>query len=331
MCTRPRAASRAAVAAAPARQIALLAFDTDVEYFQLNDESIDDTVLDIETITNSADLLFQETLGITHAITEIIVRTAEPDPYDLFDPGELLEQFKDHWNANRADVVRDTAHLMTGRNLTGTIIGAAYVGVICLEPDFAYGISQSRFTSFYINRVKLTTHELGHNWAATHCDADPDCSVMCSQIGDCSDLPSQFGTSATIQMNDHRAAVTCLDAELGACCLGDGSCVDFQSPADCEMVLGGTFTGAGGTCRPVQPWSTLTKVLATDGEEDDLFGGAVALSGGTILVGARLEDDGGSNAGAAYVYRRVGSQVVFEQKLVPIPTVSTISSARASR
>ncbi len=46
----------------------------------------------------------------------------------------------------------------------------------------------------------------------------------------------------------------------------------------------------------------LVKLLPSDGMAGDFFGGSVAMSGRTALVGAALEDDGGINAGAAFVF-----------------------------
>ena len=46
----------------------------------------------------------------------------------------------------------------------------------------------------------------------------------------------------------------------------------------------------------------LAKLSADDGERNDLFGNAVAISDGFALVGARGDDDGGSGAGAAYLF-----------------------------
>ncbi|MCH7489034.1 MAG: FG-GAP repeat protein, partial [Chloroflexi bacterium] len=43
---------------------------------------------------------------------------------------------------------------------------------------------------------------------------------------------------------------------------------------------------------------------ASDAEADDEFGYAVAVSGDTTVVGARVEDAGGNFAGAAYVFQR---------------------------
>ena len=55
---------------------------------------------------------------------------------------------------------------------------------------------------------------------------------------------------------------------------------------------------AGGT----DNWGEITKLLASDGAASDNFGYAVAVSGATALVGARLHDDNGSDSGAAYVF-----------------------------
>ncbi len=46
----------------------------------------------------------------------------------------------------------------------------------------------------------------------------------------------------------------------------------------------------------------LGKVLAPDGTTGDQFGRAVALSGRTLLVGARNDDDNGSGGGSAYLF-----------------------------
>ncbi len=49
--------------------------------------------------------------------------------------------------------------------------------------------------------------------------------------------------------------------------------------------------------------------------DEQHFGRSAATDGDVIVVGARNDDDLGSNAGAAYVYRRVNEQWTFEQKL----------------
>src|SRR5205814_4588655 len=51
-------------------------------------------------------------------------------------------------------------------------------------------------------------------------------------------------------------------------------------------------------------WGQLKKIVPADGQAGDQFGGAVSINNGTIVVGARQNDQQGVNAGAAYVYRR---------------------------
>ena len=48
----------------------------------------------------------------------------------------------------------------------------------------------------------------------------------------------------------------------------------------------------------------MAKIVASDPAEDDLFGRAVALLGDVAIVGAFGDDDGGLNAGSAYIFGR---------------------------
>lgn len=53
-------------------------------------------------------------------------------------------------------------------------------------------------------------------------------------------------------------------------------------------------------------WSEEAKLTASDATANDEFGFAVSVDTDTIVVGARLEDEAGTNAGAAYVYASDG-------------------------
>lgn len=63
-------------------------------------------------------------------------------------------------------------------------------------------------------------------------------------------------------------------------------------------------------------WVQAQKIVAPDGAGGDNFGRYVSVSGDCVLIGAWMEDQGGADAGAAYVFRYKGSEWVFEQKLV---------------
>ncbi len=54
-------------------------------------------------------------------------------------------------------------------------------------------------------------------------------------------------------------------------------------------------------------WTQVAKLTAADGQEGDVFGLSVAISGDTTIVGAYREDDRAPNAGSAYVFERVGN------------------------
>ena len=48
----------------------------------------------------------------------------------------------------------------------------------------------------------------------------------------------------------------------------------------------------------------MTKLTASDAQDNAQFGNSVAVSSDTAVVGARFEEAGGNDAGAAYVFRR---------------------------
>lgn len=53
-------------------------------------------------------------------------------------------------------------------------------------------------------------------------------------------------------------------------------------------------------------WVEVAKLAAEDGSAGDLFGFSVSVSGSTVIVGAIYDDDAGTNAGAVYLFDRVG-------------------------
>ncbi|MSP15505.1 MAG: hypothetical protein EXR73_02640, partial [Myxococcales bacterium] len=63
-------------------------------------------------------------------------------------------------------------------------------------------------------------------------------------------------------------------------------------------------------------WTQQARLTSADGAATDQFGGAVALSGDTLLIGARLDDASVANQGSAYVFLRSGSTWTQEAKLV---------------
>ncbi len=187
-----------------------IGIDTDVQYYNLNGSSITQTENDIESIINSTDAIYSIDAQIRYEITTIIVRTAEPDPYSsTTSPSSLLNQFDSHWSSSQQGVQRDIAHLFTGRDLDGGVIGIAKLSQICSQNN-GYGLSQSRFTSNFTSRVALTAHELGHNWSASHCNSVSDCRIMCSGLGGCTGVVTSFAPVSINSINNEKNSSGCL-------------------------------------------------------------------------------------------------------------------------
>lgn len=68
---------------------------------------------------------------------------------------------------------------------------------------------------------------------------------------------------------------------------------------------------------PSEAQELLTTLTPSDGELQDFFGASTAISDDHILVSAPAENEAGSQAGAVYAFRRVGTHWVPEGKLVP--------------
>ncbi len=103
-----------------------------------------------------------------------------------------------------------------------------------------------------------------------------------------------------------------------------GSCVSID-PTDNDLVIvgapgkDGTGVDSGAAYlfrRAGTVWSQEAKLTASDAAADDQFGCSVAVSGDLVAVGAYLEDQGASNAGAVYVFRKIGAVWTQEAKLV---------------
>ena len=63
--------------------------------------------------------------------------------------------------------------------------------------------------------------------------------------------------------------------------------------------------------KPGTGWTTTSsfaaKLTASDGATEDNFGESLAVAGDTMVVGARLDDDNGSQSGSAYVFTKPGT------------------------
>ncbi len=220
--------------------IAEVACDADVEYFQRwgTPSAVEDR---INAVINAVNLQYERDVSVRHVISAIVIRTSEPDPYASIEPVTLLNQFRSEWLSNHGNVPRDTAQLFTGKALAGNVIGIAWLNAMC--GSYGFSVVEADFTGNFAGTTDLSAHELGHNWAAGHCDcADPP-YTMNSYITSA----NQFNASLTIpDIESFRDAVGCLTP--GAACQVDADCDDGLFCTGIELCNAGVCDTNGDPC-----------------------------------------------------------------------------------
>ncbi len=141
---------------------------------------------------------------------------ADAAPYTTTEPLRLLKSFvanpanptnlSDSASSFNQDV--DLKHLFSGKDVDGSVIGIAYIGVVCSSPALAYGI-----TSHYADAADyaILAHEIGHNFGAGH-DAENRGSLMYPSIS----VPAAtaFSGDSLTEVNSHIGRYgSCLSVE----------------------------------------------------------------------------------------------------------------------
>ncbi|MCH6551261.1 MAG: hypothetical protein IH804_04510, partial [Planctomycetes bacterium] len=211
---------------------AQLGCDADFEFYVDFGSSVTNVENRINSIINTCNVQYVNDVGIVHAITIIIVRTTVNDPYTAGTLGGLLDQFRIRWNNNHAEhgVPHDLAQLFTGRNLSGGVLGVAYVpGFTTVCGSFGYSVVEN-IGSFGC-ATDLSAHEMGHNWSADHCD----CAGWTMNSG--LTCANQFHPTFTIpQIINFRNSRTCLEC----LCQGDDGLEPNDSCAAATALPAGT-------------------------------------------------------------------------------------------
>ena len=171
---------------------------------------------EILNVMNQVEGLYQTELGLTFSVVFQHTWDTDTDPYSSTDPSTMLQEFTSHWNTNFKSVNRDMAHMWTGRNMDGSVVGIAWKGVTCSKNN-SYGVSQ-RLTGTPAKYI-LTAHEMGHNFGADHVSAsnagqsDCDNTIMNASIG----TGFTFCQYSKDQMNTHVSThSSCLTAGMTA-------------------------------------------------------------------------------------------------------------------
>ena len=129
---------------------------------------------EILSILNMTEGVYERDLNITIGV--VFQHTwSTPDTFAGANAETTVRNFQAYWNQNFpvSTTPRDTAHLFSGKSNVLSQ-GWAFVGVVCDNPDFAYGMSG--YVNWAPAKFLVTTHEVAHNLGATHVDAAQNCA-----------------------------------------------------------------------------------------------------------------------------------------------------------
>lgn len=235
-----------------------IATEADFEYFTAKG-STNDANGYILSVVSAVSAIYELRLGVRLHVSYQHVWGTSADPYTSSVPGTLLTQFVTVWNRDVAPSESyDVAHLWTGRELDGDVIGVAYLRALC--GSLRYGLSQN--LSGAAEDVPLTAHELGHNFGAEHdtCDAD-ETFIMCPYLI----------RGATVFSNASLSSI--------AAHLAEASCVPSSDPPVLAPI----------GSKSVAELATLTiNLSATDPNGDTITFSASPLATGMTLTGSTL-------------------------------------------
>lgn len=268
-------------ASAVGLQVAELGCDADFEYYQSYGSSTQQVMNRITSVIDTMNLQYETQTALTHQITAILVRTSPSQPYTSTNSSTLLSQFRNEWNANQTSIPHDVAQLFTGKNLSGSVIGIAYIGSLC--GSFGYSVVESDFSSTFACSTDLSAHELGHTWNAQHCS----CSTTMNSFITCA---NSFGTSSI-------NAITSFASTLG--CLSSSVCT---TPGTSTL-----YNGSG--VNPICLQSLSTPVIGTNWTievDATIVPGAI----GTVVLG-RSQSSSGTFLGSSEILINLSSTAYF--------------------
>ncbi|MFQ5423347.1 MAG: M12 family metallo-peptidase [Phycisphaerae bacterium] len=196
--------------------VAELGVDADVEFFQR--WGLAGAQDRINLFINTINLQYEQEVGITHAISVLVIRTVEPDPYSQTDCALLLDELRQTWLMQPPGPF-DLAFLFTGKVLDAPLaLGcfSATQGAIC-TPD-AFLVVQSEGLPFLCG-TDLIAHELGHLWGAMHCTTQVS-STMNTPL-QCANTFLGCTPDSTALITAFRDQVPCLDCACAAPADGD--------------------------------------------------------------------------------------------------------------
>jgi hypothetical protein len=188
----PEERSSDGVSAAATHKVVEVSSDADSEWFSAHGSNSN---AEIVAVLDAVEVIYKRDLGVDFDLVSQNVFTSS-SPYSSTNASTLLGQFRSYSLTNQHLGSADLYHLFTGKEIDGSTVGIAYVGVLCSSSSFSYGLSQN------YNRAILTqivAHELGHNFNANHDTSSPDPGIMAPSVSGA----TAFSAFSIAEMSDH--------------------------------------------------------------------------------------------------------------------------------
>ncbi len=192
-------------------------------------EEPEDPTAAMLTRLNIVEGIFSEQVGLLVLATDVRLMPASSDPFTSTKGATLLDQLGAYRKATPAVRSRGIAHLMTGKDLDGTIAGIAYVRTVC---DAERGVSLSERHYGTLVSSLIMAHELGHNFGAEH---DGENGKICANAGDGFIMAPTVSGNATFS---HCSIESMQAALASASCVTPAEFADLALEAQVNSVSG---------------------------------------------------------------------------------------------
>ena len=202
-----------------------------------------------------------------------------------------------------------------------TALVGAFHATVNLEPSAGAGYVFTRNGTIWSQQAKLVASNAdGYDYLGYSASLSGDSAVLgayaADPFGNDSGAAYVFARTGTIWTEQAQllAPGGAMGDEMGSAVAISGDVAIIGAPGEDD---GGAGAGTAHVFQRVgDTWSTTDRLLASDTSLGDQSGWSVALDGDRAVVGARFDSNSLDEAGAAFVFAKVGHQWEEEAKLV---------------